>query len=89
MTNTKASINVKIDADTKREASQLLARMGIDQTTAIDMYYKQIIKERRLPFQPEVAPTLDEQLLSAIQKRNPKYVELATNEDVKNWIEEE
>ena len=89
MTNTKASINVKIDADTKQQASQLLARMGIDQTTAIDMYYRQIIKERRLPFQPEVAPTLDEQLLGAIQKRNLKYAELETDEDVKNWIEGE
>ena len=46
----------------KEAATMLLERMGIDQTTAIDMFYRQIIAERGLPFQPVVAPTLEEQL---------------------------
>ena len=67
MTNRKLSVNVKIDAGVKELATQLLERMGLDQTTAIDMFYRQIITERRLPFQPTVAPTLDERLIAALE----------------------
>ncbi|MCL2674646.1 MAG: type II toxin-antitoxin system RelB/DinJ family antitoxin [Defluviitaleaceae bacterium] len=83
MTNTKSNVNVKIDSEVKELATQLLYRMGIDQTTAIDMFYRQIIAERRLPFQPIVAPTLDEQLAAAIAIANIPQVKLETNKNDK------
>ena len=70
MATTKSSVNVKIDTDVKERAAQLLERMGIDQTTAIDMFYRQIITERRLPFQPTVAQTYEEQLQDIIKRKN-------------------
>lgn len=76
----KASVNVKIDADVKELATQLLERMGLDQTTAIDIFYRQIITERRLPFQPVVNPTLDEQVSAALLKRTKKVVNLDVDE---------
>jgi DNA-damage-inducible protein J len=79
MTNTKSNVNVKVDANVKALATQLLARMGLDQTTAIDMFYRQIIVEQRLPFQPVVNPTLDEQLLSAIINKNIPKVKLESD----------
>jgi len=48
MIATKSNVNVKIDTTVKETATMLLGRMGIDQTTAIDMFYRQIIAERRL-----------------------------------------
>ena len=77
----KSNINVKIDKAVKEAATALLDRMGIDQTTAIDMFYRQIIAERRLPFQPFVAPTLEEQLKAAIIKRNIPRVKLEADEN--------
>jgi addiction module RelB/DinJ family antitoxin len=50
--------------------------MGLDRTTAIDMFFRQIIVERRLPFQPVAHPTLDEQIIAAILKNNTKRIEL-------------
>ena len=64
-----ASVNVEIDAAVIEAATQLLERMGMDQTTAIDMFYRQIIAERRLPFQPTVAQTYGEQMLDLIKKK--------------------
>jgi len=55
MSINKTNVNVKIDAWVKESATILLDRMGIDQTTAIDMFYRQIIAEQRLPFQPAAA----------------------------------
>ncbi|MDR0842193.1 MAG: type II toxin-antitoxin system RelB/DinJ family antitoxin [Acidobacteriota bacterium] len=76
MSNTKSNVNVKIDAHVKESAALLLSRMGLDQTTAIELFYRQIIAERRLPFQPVVGPTLDEQLIGAIINKNIPTVSL-------------
>ena len=75
----KSNVNVKIEADVKELATSLLAKMGIDQTTAIDMFYRQIIVEKRLPFQPTISPTLEEQILEAAIGSKPKVVRLETD----------
>ena len=81
MTATKSTLNVKIDKEVKEKAAQLLESMGLDHTTAIDMYYRQIITERKLPFQPKSSLTFDEQIKAAALKRNPKRVTLQTDEN--------
>ena len=81
MLNTKSTINVKIDAYVKETAAALLARMGIDQTTAIDMFYRKIIAVRTLPFQPEPLPTTGEQLFAAIKRKNIPHKVVEANTD--------
>ena len=66
----KSNVNVKIESDVKELATLFLARMGLDQTTAIDLFYRQIIAEKKLPFQPIVNPSLDEELRAAILAKN-------------------
>ena len=63
MQTAKSTINVKIDTNVKEAAVSLLTRMGLDQTTAIDMFYRKIIASKTIPFQPEPLPTTGEQLL--------------------------
>ncbi|MDR1205122.1 MAG: hypothetical protein LBL26_06530 [Peptococcaceae bacterium] len=43
--------------------------------------YRQIIAERRLPFQPALTPTLDERLASAILKKNIPTITLDADEN--------
>ena len=81
MANGKTNVNVRIDSEIKECATQLLGRMGIDQTTAIDMFFRQIIAERRLPFQPAVSMTIDEKLAEAIWDSVPKRVEVGVDEN--------
>jgi addiction module RelB/DinJ family antitoxin len=99
MSTAKSSVNVKIDTHVKKTAAEILARMGIDQTTAIDMFYRKIIIERRLPFLPEPLPSLDEQLLAAIKRSDVPTVRLEADEngclivdkdenpDIYDWVE--
>jgi len=89
MPNAKSNINIMIDTEIKEQAAQLLGRMGIDQTTAIDMFFRQIIAERRLPFQPVVNLTLDEQIVAATLKSEPKKVELTTDADGNILVDKE
>ena len=87
MANGKSNVNVRIDADIKNLASQLLERMGLDQTTAIDMFYRQIIAERRLPFQPTVAQTYGEQVLDIIRRKNIPNIALPADENGNAYID--
>ncbi len=81
MANAKANVNVKIDASIKALATQLFERMGLDQTTAIEMFYRQVIAERRLPFQPSVAPSMEDRFVAAVQRKNIPTIVLEADEN--------
>ena len=80
-TSIKTSVIVEIDLEIKELATRLLERMGIDQAMAIDMFYRQIIVEQRLPFQPSVKLSIDDEIIAAALKRNSKRVFLDTDEN--------
>ena len=81
MPTAKSAVNVKIDADVKEAATELLSRMGIDQTTAIEMYYRKIIAVKALPFQPEPLPSTREQLLAAIKSKGIPHKAVEVNDE--------
>jgi DNA-damage-inducible protein J len=88
MANKKSKVNVKIDTNVKELATQLLEHMGLDQTTAIDMFYRQIITERRLPFLPAAA-TYGEQMLNIIRYKNIPNITLPADENGSAFIDRE
>jgi len=63
--------------------------MGLDQTTAIDMFYRQIITERRLPFQPTVGQPYDDQVLNLIRCKNIPNITLPADENGNAFIDRE
>ena len=46
----KVSTNITIDADTKAKAQELLADFGLDLSTAINIFLRQMIRENAIPF---------------------------------------
>ena len=89
MPNGKSAVNVKIDKDVKEAAAALLARMGLDQTTAIEMYYRKIIAVEALPFQPEPLPTNGQRLLAAIKRKGIPTITLPADENGHAYIDKE
>ena len=89
MSNTKSTVNVKIDTNVKNTAATLLAGMGLSQTTAIEMYYRKIIAARTLPFQPEPLPTNKEQMLALIKSKNIPNITLSADENGHAFIDKE
>ena len=81
MTVEKSSINVSIDTDVTTLATQIFERIGIDQTIAINMFFRQVIAERGLPFQPVSAQTYGEQVLNIIKRKNIPHVAVEVNEE--------
>ena len=47
----KVRLNVNIDPELKNETAYMLNNLGLDFTTAINMYFKQIVKKRKIPFE--------------------------------------
>ena len=45
-----ASLNVKIDRDVKREADSIANAMGMTLSTAINIFVRQMVNERAIPF---------------------------------------
>ncbi|MCL2036800.1 MAG: type II toxin-antitoxin system RelB/DinJ family antitoxin [Oscillospiraceae bacterium] len=77
----EANVNVRIDPVVKERATQILARMGIDQTTAIDMFYRQVIAEHSLPFRPSIKPTLNGRLINALENHDSKKADVVVDEN--------
>ncbi len=48
---TKVRLNVNLDSRLKEETSEVLGNLGLDFTTAITVYFKQIVGKRRIPFE--------------------------------------
>ena len=53
MTNTDTTrVQVRISKGLKDSATQTLSRMGLDMTSAINLYLQQIVNRQELPFTP-------------------------------------
>jgi len=47
----KVRLNINLDSDLKNETAKMLDSLGLDFTSAITVYFKQIIKKRKIPFE--------------------------------------
>ena len=59
MASKTANLYVRIEPDVKEEAESILSALGIPVSNAINMFYKQIILQRGIPFAlrlPKSAP---------------------------------
>ena len=45
-----SNINIRIDNDIKKEAQELFSSLGLDMTTAINIFLRQTIRLRSIPF---------------------------------------
>lgn len=45
-----ATINIRIDEKEKQQAQEVLDQMGLDMSTAVKMYLRQIVNIQGLPF---------------------------------------
>jgi len=56
MTKKSANLYARIEPDVKEKAESILAALGIPASNAINIFYKQIILQRGLPFEVKMPP---------------------------------
>ena len=62
-----SAINVQVNAKDKKEATIILKNLGLNMSTAINMFLKQIIKNDGIPFEVK-NPKPTKELLEALQE---------------------
>ena len=49
-----AAIYVKIEPEVKKEADEVMGKLGLSASTVINMLYRQIAMEKRIPFESRI-----------------------------------
>ena len=47
----QTNLTIRIDEDIKREAESLFSKIGLNTTTAINVFFRQAIREQAIPFE--------------------------------------
>ena len=90
MASLTSAINIQIDSETKRKATDILNDLGLSMSTAINIFLRKVIKKDGLPF--EVNNNLNDDLLDAIEEirdmiNNPQnYPSYTNREDLKKAL---
>ena len=81
----KTSTNISIDTEIKAKAQELFADLGLDLSTAINMFLRQSVRENAIPFNitREVpnAETIEAIEEVKAMKKNPSLGKTYTNVD--------
>ena len=56
MPNTSASINIRVDSEIKDKALDVFTTLGMDMTTAINIFLRQAIRKNGIPFELVAEP---------------------------------
>lgn len=79
------SMTIRTDSEVKREAQKLFSALGLDMTSAVNIFLRQAIRQRGLPFEVKLnVPNADTQeaLDEVLQmKNNPEMGKAYTDVD--------
>lgn len=51
-----SNVTIRMDDDLKHEADKVFSDMGMSFTTAVNVFVRQVVRERRIPFEISTAP---------------------------------
>ena len=84
MTSTSVNVTVRMDSKVKAQVDELYSSLGMNMSTAINMFVRQCLRERQLPFQPSLNIP-NQETIRAIEESN----ELIRTENFKSYTLEE
>ena len=62
----KVSVNIKMDEEIRDKSKELFNKLGLDMTTAVNMFLIQAIRQNQIPFQ--LKATTDEEEIAKIER---------------------
>lgn len=82
---------IRIDEQVKKEANELFGLLGLDMSSAVNMFLNQCILRGGIPFSIEV-PNYSTKVLDAMNEarqisKNPKVIGYTTMKDLKEALE--
>ena len=67
MANATSNMNIRMDKDVKEQAQKIFAQLGMDMTTAVNVFLRQTIRCNGFPFELRL-DTPNEETLAAIRE---------------------
>lgn len=85
MSGTTSNINIRMDKDIKEQAQRVFAQLGMDMTTAVNIFLRQVIRSNGFPFELRL-DTPNEETLAALRevqemKKDPSLGKAYTDVD--------
>ncbi len=71
---------IRIDADTKKQATELFNNLGLDMSSAVNLFLRQCIMRKGLPFSVEL-PKYNQSTLNAMEEAKS----ISRNPDIKGY----
>lgn len=68
-----AQISIRIDDEIKRSAEQTLEEIGLNMSTAINIFLKKVVREQRIPFELSADPFYAESNIRYLEKKMEDY----------------
>lgn len=69
----QGTVSARIDADLKQEAMEVLKEIGLDMSTAINVYLKEIVRSRKIPFELSADPFYSESNMNYLNNLIEEY----------------
>ena len=90
---TTSPTQIRIDSNVKRDANELFSELGIDMSSAVNIFLRQCILHGGLPFKVEI-PKFNAETLAAMEEarritRNPNAPSYSSMEDLKQALLQE
>ena len=84
-------LNIRIDKFTKEQAEKIFNQLGLNMTTAINMFLIATIRENGIPFELKL-DTLNKETIEAIEEgrkmlKDPNTTKYSNMEDLKKALE--
>lgn len=84
-----AKVEVNMDGELKADAEKIIQELGLTPSTAITVFYKQVVEQKKIPFALELSDK--NKVIVDIQKYAEKLPveKLDTKEKIENWLNED
>lgn len=86
----KERIQVALEKDLKMEAEDILQDLGMNPTTAITVFYKQVVEEGGLPFEVKLSErTKQTRRIVKLAKKTANVTRIDDNATLEAWLNED
>lgn len=83
--NSNSRINVRVDENIKKQANEIYNRLGLDMSTAINMFLRQTIITKSLPL--NLSLNTEENIKARNDALNNKTTVIGNQNDFNDWID--
>lgn len=85
-TNTSTNLNIRVDVDVKEQSEEIFSKLGINMTTAVNMFLRTVIREKGIPFDLSLAEPTEQAVKAFVAGKKVAKSEMKGHSDIEDLI---